>query len=396
VLTTLAAQPPDALLGVMTAFAADTDPGKLDLGVGVYRDASGTTPVMGAVRKAEREVLERETTKAYVGAAGNRPFAAFIEALALGAGHPARAAGRVVTLQTPGGCGALRLGADLIMRAAPGTRVQVSDPTWPNHVPLIGGAGLAVDSYPYYDGTGTVSFDAMVATLERLPPGAVVLLQASCHNPTGADLDAGQWQALAEILERRALVPFLDLAYQGLGAGLEEDAAAVRMLAARLPEVLIAVSCSKNFGLYRERVGAIIVVAATAAAASIAMSHLQTLARRMYSMPPDHGAAIVATIAASAPLSAEWRAELEAMRTRIGSIRGRLADALAAATGAGRFEFMRGQRGMFSLLGLDAAAVQALKERHHVYIAPDSRINVAGLPEAHIGRLAAAIAAVLG
>jgi aspartate aminotransferase len=396
VLTTLAAQPPDALLGVMTAFAADTDPGKLDLGVGVYRDASGTTPVMGAVRKAEREVLERETTKAYVGAAGNRPFAAFIEALALGAGHPARAAGRVVTLQTPGGCGALRLGADLIMRAAPGTRVQVSDPTWPNHVPLIGGAGLAVDSYPYYDGTGTVSFDAMVATLERLPPGAVVLLQASCHNPTGADLDAGQWQALAEILERRALVPFLDLAYQGLGAGLEEDAAAVRMLAARLPEVLIAVSCSKNFGLYRERVGAIIVVAATAAAASIAMSHLQTLARRMYSMPPDHGAAIVATIAASAPLSAEWRAELEAMRTRIGSIRGRLADGLAAATGAGRFEFMRGQRGMFSLLGLDAAAVQALKERHHVYIAPDSRINVAGLPEAHIGRLAAAIAAVLG
>ena len=395
-LTTLAAQPPDALLGVMTAFAADTDPGKLDLGVGVYRDASGTTPVMGAVRKAEREVLERETTKAYVGAAGNRPFAAFIEALALGAGHPARAAGRVVTLQTPGGCGALRLGADLIMRAAPGTRVQVSDPTWPNHVPLIGGAGLAVDSYPYYDGTGTVSFDAMVATLERLPPGAVVLLQASCHNPTGADLDAGQWQALAEILERRALVPFLDLAYQGLGAGLEEDAAAVRMLAARLPEVLIAVSCSKNFGLYRERVGAIIVVAATAAAASIAMSHLQTLARRMYSMPPDHGAAIVATIAASAPLSAEWRAELEAMRTRIGSIRGRLADGLAAATGAGRFEFMRGQRGMFSLLGLDAAAVQALKERHHVYIAPDSRINVAGLPEAHIGRLAAAIAAVLG
>ncbi len=389
-------QPADALLGVMAAFAADKDPARIDLGVGVFRDAGGTTPVMAAVREAEREVLARQTSKVYVGAGGNRPFAAFIEELVLGSAHPARAAGRLVTLQTPGGCGALRLAADLIARAERATRVSVSDPTWPNHTPLIGGAGLGVEVYPYYDATsGTVLFDEMLETLERLPAGTVVLLQASCHNPTGADLDAGQWLTLAELLGRRGLVPLIDLAYQGLGDGLEADAAGLRLLAERLPELLVAVSCSKNFGLYRERTGAVIALAPTAPAAGVVMGHLQSLARRMYSMPPDHGAAIVAAIAANPDFRRHWLEELEGMRLRVTGLRRPLAAALRAATGGTRFDFIAGQRGMFSLLGLDPVAVAALKERHHVYVAPDSRINIAGLAEPQIEPLARAIAAVL-
>ncbi len=394
---TLEPQQPDALLAVMAAYAADTDPSKVDLGVGVYRDASGITPVMSAVKKAEQRMLDTQLTKAYVGAGGNRPFAAFIEELTLGVAHPARAAGRVVTLQTPGGCGGVRLAADLILRAGNGARVLVSDPTWPNHRPLISGAGLTVDGYPYYDAaSGALTFDAMVAAIQRLPAGHVVLLQASCHNPTGQDLSAEQWAALADLLEERQLVPLLDLAYQGLGAGLDADAQSVRMLASRLPELLIAVSCSKNFGLYRDRVGAVIVVARDPRAAGIAMNHLQILARRMYSMPPDHGAAIVATIAADPALKAEWLAELEGMRLRVLNIRNRLAAALRAEFGSPRFDFISGQRGMFSLLGLSDAAVQRLASEHHVYVAGESRINVAGLPEPKIERVAQAIHAVAG
>jgi len=397
VFKTLEPQQPDALLAVMAAYAADPSPDKVDLGVGVYRDASGVTPVMAAVRKAEQRILDGQVTKAYVGAGGNRPFAAFIEELTLGAAHPARSAGRVVTLQTPGGCGAVRLAADLIQRSRPAARVFVSDPTWPNHRPLVSGAGLGVDGYPYYDAaTGVLGFEAMLAALERLPAGNVVLLQASCHNPTGQDLTPAQWDQIAELLARRELLPLMDLAYQGLGEGLDADAAPIRMLAERLPEVLIAVSCSKNFGLYRERVGAVIGVTGDKATAGIVMNHLQILARRMYSMPPDHGAAIVATIAADPALKAEWLAELEAMRVRVGTIRDRLASALAAEFGHDRFGFIRGQRGMFSLLGLPPAAVAALAADHHVYVAGDSRINVAGLPEAKVERVARAIRAVAG
>ena len=392
----LTPQPPDALLGVLAAFNADTAPGKIDLGVGVYRDASGVTPVMAAVRKAESEVLARQSTKAYVGAGGNRPFAAFIEELTLGSSHPARTAGRLATLQTPGGCGALRLAAELIVRIERASRVSVSDPTWPNHVPLISGAGLPFEVYPYYDAaSGTISFEAMLATLERLPAGSVVLLQASCHNPTGADLDEAQWRTLAALLARKGLMPLIDLAYQGLGDGLDRDAFAVRLLAEQLPELLVAISCSKNFGLYRERVGAVMALAPTAAAATVVMGHLQSLARRMYSMPPDHGAAIVATIAATPALKTEWLAELNAMRARVIGLREPLAAALRQTTGSNRFDFVGRQRGMFSLLGLDATQVAALKERHHVYVAPDSRMNVAGLAESQIERLAEALGAVV-
>ena len=384
-------------MATMAAFAADRDPHKLDLGVGVYRDEAGTTPVMAAVRAAEAAMLARQTTKAYVGFGGNRPFAAFIEELVLGATHPARAAGRVQTLQTPGGCGALRLAADLVFKAGRGARVVVSDPTWPNHMPLIGGAGLNVDTYPYYDAAaGTIAFEALLAALERLAAGSVVVLHGSCHNPTGADLSREQWLAIAELLSRRGLLPLVDLAYQGLGEGLDADAAPVRLLAERLPEVLIAASCSKNFGLYRERAGAVIAVAASAPEAEICMGHLQMLARRIWSFPPDHGAAIVATIAADPSLRAQWAAELEAMRQRIAAQRQRLAGALREQFQSARFDFIAGQRGMFSLLGLAPAAVRALSAEHHVYIAADSRINIAGLPDPQVERLARALRAVAG
>ena len=391
----LESQPADALLAVMAAFAADPSSEKLDLGVGVYRDESGVTPVMRAVREAEAELLTAQKTKAYVGPAGNRPFADFIETLTLG-DHPARRAGRVVTLQTPGGCGALRLAADLINRAARGTRIAMSDPTWANHVPLLSGAGLVVDTYPYYDAqTGSVSFEPMLETLKRLPAGAVVLLHGACHNPTGADLSLDQWQVLAGLLETRGLVPLIDIAYQGLGEGLDQDAAGLRLLAQQLPELLIAVSCSKNFGLYRERVGAIIAIGESPSQASILMSHLQALARRMYSMSPDHGAAIVAAIGASSRLSAEWRVELDIMRERVARIRHAVTQALNRELQSERFDFIAAQRGMFSVLGLDSQAVSRLRSEHHVYLANDSRMNLAGLPESAVGHFAGALAKVI-
>lgn len=396
-LQTLKPVPPDPLLGVTEAYKADPDASKVDLGVGVYRDASGHTPVPAAVRAAEQRVLERQASKAYVGPAGNRAFATALEQLTLGRGHGAIAAKRVASLQTPGGCGALRLGAELVKFAGYAGKVHVSDPTWANHVPLMNGASLATAAYPYYDrATGAVQGDRMLAALDALEPGTLVLLHGSCHNPTGADLTPAQWQSVADLMVRRRLVPFLDLAYQGLGLGLDEDAAGLRLLCERLPEALIAVSCSKNFGLYRERVGALLVLAETPAAAGIAMSHMQGLARRMYSMPPDHGGAIVAEIFADPALYASWEAELTAMRDRVLGLRRDLAAALRAEMGDGRFDFIAGQAGMFSVLGLAPDVVERLRTRHHVYLAPDSRMNIAGLTGREIPQVARAVKAALG
>ncbi len=389
----LPSQAPDALLAVMSAFAADSTSEKVDLGVGVYKDASGATPVMAAVKVAEARLIAEQQSKAYVGPGGNRPFAAFIERLTLGADHPALKDGRVATLPTPGGCGALRLIADLIVRAGTANSLLIGDPTWANHLPLLTSAGLAARRMPYFDVLrGQLRFEEMLDTLSAEPPGGVVLLQGACHNPTGADLDFGQWEAIAEVCERRGLVPLLDQAYQGLGNGLEEDAAGIRMLATRLPEVLVSVSCSKNFGLYRERVGAVIAVARSAEDASKTYANLQMLARRMYSMPPDHGAAIVATIANDPSLIQAWEAELALMRGRVNGLRRLLADALAAAYGDDRYAAIAGQRGMFSILGsLTPAAVARLAREEHVYTAPDGRINLAGLPETAVDRVAAAL-----
>jgi len=332
-----------------------------------------------------------------VGPAGSAEFNHALEELALGAGHPALMARRVRSLQTPGGCGALRLGAELIRAAAPESVVHVSTPTWANHTPLLAGSGLRLEHYPYYDRTsGGVQFAAMLAALERLSPPAVVLLHASCHNPTGADLSQAQWRELLALVKRRRLLPFIDMAYQGLGDGLEQDAFALRLFCAELPEVLCAVSCSKNFGIYRERTGALQVLSESPAAADAAFSQLVRLARTMWSMPPDHGAAIVQAILGEEPLRREWQGELEGMRERIHGLRREVVQQLRVHCPQRDFSFIGLQRGMFSFLGVNASEVRALRERHHVYMTDDSRMNIAGLRAGNLEYFASAVAQVLG
>ena len=387
---------PDQILRLMAAYRADPDPRKVDLGIGVYRDERGETPVLAAVRQAESELLARQTTKAYVGPVGNAGFNLAMEQLVLGAAHPALAAGRVRSMQTPGGCGALRLGAELIRLAAPDSVVHVSTPTWANHGPLLSGSGLKLAHYPYFDpASGGVQFAAMTAALERLPPRAVVLLHACCHNPTGADLSPEQWRELLALVRERQLLPFIDMAYQGLGEGLEADAFGLRLFCAELPEVLYVVSCSKNFGLYRERVGVLHVVTDTAAAGVAALSHEVRVARSIYSMPPDHGAAIVNEILGNAALRAGWVSELAVMRERINGLRRQLVAQLRAALPARDFGFIARQQGMFSLLGLSVAEVQRLRTERHVYMTDDSRINIAGLRADNIEYFAQSVAHVL-
>jgi len=378
----------------MAKYRADPFKQKVDLGVGVYRDLSGNTPILDCVRRAEKEVLAAQTTKSYVGAAGREEFNSAMEELVLGPAHATRRDRRARTLQTPGGCGALRVGAELIKAAAPNAVVHLSDPTWGNHAPLLGGCGLKLERYPYYDpATHELRFEAMLQRLQAASAGDAVLIHACCHNPAGADLDLAQWQAVAELLERRRLVPFLDLAYQGFGSSLDQDAAAVRMVVERVPEALIAVSFSKNLGLYRERVGGLIVISENAARADAVQSHMQHIARSIYSMPPDHGAAIAAKIFAEPPLRREWIQELDAMRTRIQDMRTLLAKRLQEVTGDEAFDFIRTQHGMFSLLGVSREAVERLREKHHIYMTSDSRMNLAGIMPDNVSYVAEAFAA---
>lgn len=392
----LAAVIPDPILGLMAAFRADPDPHKVDLGIGVYRDAHGNTPVPDAVRRAEAAVLAGQTTKAYVGPAGNAGFNQAMEQLVLGPTHPALAAGRVRTVQTPGGCGALRLGAELIRAADPEAVVYVSTPTWANHTPLLTGSGLKLERYPYFDpATGGVQFEAMTAALERLPARAVVLLHASCHNPTGADLSTPQWRELLSLVKRRQLLPFIDIAYQGLGEGVDADAFGLRLFCAELPEVLCAVSCSKNFGLYRERTGLLHLISSSRAAADASLSQLVRIARGIWSMPPDHGAAIVHAILRDEPLRRQWAEELEAMRRRIEGLRLEVVQQLRVHCPQRDFGFIARQRGMFSFFGIDTAQVHALRERHHIYMTDDSRMNIAGLRRENLEYFARAVAQVL-
>jgi aspartate aminotransferase len=387
----------DSILGLMAQYRADPFKQKVDLGVGVYRDLSGNTPILECVRRAEKEVLAGQTTKSYVGAAGREEFNSAVEELVLGSAHATRRDRRARTLQTPGGCGALRVGAELIKAAAPGAVVHMSDPTWGNHAPLLGDCGLKLERYPYYDAaTHEMRFEAMLQRLQAASAGDAVLIHACCHNPTGADLSPAQWQAVADLLERRGLVPFLDMAYQGFGASLDQDAAAVRMVVERVPEALIAVSFSKNLGLYRERVGGLIVVSENAARADAVQSHMLHIARSIYSMPPDHGAAIAAKILAQPPLKREWLEELDAMRTRIQDMRTLLANRLQEVTGDNSFDFIRTQHGMFSLLGVSRQAVERLREKHHIYMTADSRMNLAGIMPDNVTYVAEAFAAERG
>lgn len=385
---------PDAILGLMAQFRADPATQKVDLGVGVFRDLNGNTPILECVRRAEQTVLKAQTTKSYVAAAGRAEFNDAVEELALGASRAAPGARRVRTAQTPGGCGALRVGAELIRAAAPKTTVHVSDPTWGNHISLLGSSGLKLERYPYYDARRReLRFDDMLAHLDRAAPGDVVLVHACCHNPTGADLSMSQWKRLTELLLHRQLTPFLDLAYQGFGSNLEDDAAGIRLVVESVPEALVAVSFSKNLGLYRERAGAIITVSETESRADAAQSHVLQIARSIYSMPPDHGAAIAACIFADPQLRRSWIEELGAMRDRIAGMRSLLASHLRATTKDGTFDFLERQRGMFSLLGVSSEAVEALRARHHIYMLGDSRMNLAGITPGNVAYVAEAIAA---
>lgn len=388
--------PDDPILGLMAAFRADPDASKVDLGVGVYRNDRGETPVVGAVRRAEEAVLARQASKTYVAPAGNAGFNQAMEKLVLGEGHPVLTAGRVRTIQGPGGSGALRLGAELIRAASPQAILHVPTPTWANHIPLLSGCGLELAQYPYFDGaTGGVNFNEMRAALDKLPARSVVVLHASCHNPTGADLTDVQWRELLPVFQKRGLLPFIDMAYQGLGTGVAEDAYGLRLFAEGLPELLIAASCSKNFGLYRERTGSLHVVNENKTAADAVLSQLVRIARRIYSMPPDHGAAIVLEILSSEVLTRSWTEELTGMRQRVQGLREEAVKRLAAAYPERDFSYIARQKGMFSYLGVDTAQVRALREKHHVYMTDDSRINIAGLRADNIGYFADAVARVL-
>src|SRR3990167_7739983 len=367
----LATQPADALLGLIALHRADERPQKIDLGVGVFRDDAGTTPVLRAVKAAEAALLETQMTKAYLGAEGDATYAALLGGVLFG-DRPADE--RLHGVQTPGGTGALRLGAELVARADRAARVWIGAPTWPNHAPIFAEAGLSIRSHRFYDAaTGRVDFDAMLADLAEARAGDILLLHGCCHNPTGAELTPAQWSAIAELCASRGLIPFIDLAYQGLGDGLAQDAAATRMMFAALPTALVAYSCDKNFGLYRERVGAFWALSANGAIAERVRTNILSLARSLWSMPPDHGAAIVRTILQDAALRRDWQHELEAMRVRLNGLR----TALAATHP--RLSAIADQRGMFAMLPLTPASVATLREEHGIYMAANGRINIAGL-----------------
>jgi aspartate aminotransferase len=396
VLETLKPLPPDAILGIMTLFRADTHPGKIDLSVGVYQDERGHTPVLASVKRAEKAIIDSQDTKTYVAIAGNAGYNKGVEELLYGANHPALKAGRVATVQTPGGSGALSVAGHLLSRAKPGAKVYLSDPSWPNHLPLLKTAGLTLDTYPYYDYQGhRVAFDAMMKKLETVQAGDLVLIHGCCHNPCGADLSREQWQALTALFEKRGIVPFIDFAYQGLAEGIDEDAYGARLMAERLPEAVVVTSCSKNLGLYRERVGAASFVSATAEQSKLSAANAANVARGIYSMPPDHGAAIVGKILQDRELRSQWFKELDEMRVRLNGLRQLLVDKLAARNTPMDFSFIAKQRGLFSFLGISREQVIRLREEFHVYMIESSRINIAGINHANVGYVADSIAAIL-
>ncbi|WPC06873.1 amino acid aminotransferase [Pseudomonas benzenivorans] len=390
----IARVPGDPILGLMEAFAADANPAKLDLGVGVYKDARGLTPIPRAVKLAEQRLVEGETSKSYIGGHGDALFSARLAELVLGAASPALAEQRAAASQTPGGTGALRLAADFIGHCLPGRGIWLSDPTWPIHETLFAEAGLRVGHYPYVGADNRLDVEAMLETLGRLPQGDVVLLHACCHNPTGFDLGQDDWQRVLEVVKARELLPLIDFAYQGFGDGLEQDAWAVRLFAEALPELLITSSCSKNFGLYRERTGALLVCAADTGKLQDVRSQLASIARNLWSTPPAHGAAVVASILDDDELKALWIDELDAMRQRVAALRQGLVEALRPHGLAERFAHIAVQRGMFSYTGLSPRQVQRLREEYSVYMVGSGRANVAGLDAQRLDQLASAIARV--
>jgi aspartate/tyrosine/aromatic aminotransferase len=390
---TLETASPDAIYAVMAAVRADPRPHKIDLSIGVYHDRERRTPIMRAVRGAERRLLETEETKSYLELAGHDLFNAGLTRLTFG--DVARE--RIRAVQTPGGTGAVRVLAELIRRARPDARMWLSRPTWPNHPAIMRAVGLETESYPYFDpASNGVQAAAMLDALAHTGAGDVVLLHGCCHNPTGAEPTPEHWDAIADLAVARGFLPFVDFAYQGFGDGLEEDARGVRLLAAKVPEMVVAASCSKNFGLYRDRVGCAFVLGASPERADVMLGQLLGIARANYSSPPAHGATIVGAILNDADLRAEWRAELDDMRVHMLGLRRTLAASLRAQCNSDRFDFIARHRGMFSLIGATPEQVARLRDEHAVHMIGSGRINIAGLPEAEVDRFADALIAVLG
>jgi aspartate/tyrosine/aromatic aminotransferase len=389
--------PPDPILGLAEAFRSDPRPQRVNLAVGVYVDDSGTTPILNTVRQAEDRILERATTKSYRPIDGSPGFRNAVRDLVFATDHEVVTSGRSVTAQTPGGTGALRVGADFLIQTGAVRTIWLSEPTWPNHPQLFGLAGFETRTYPYLDGTGRrIDAERLLATLRSAERGDVVLLHGSCHNPSGVDPSPELWSQIGDVLAERDLLPFVDFAYQGFGDGLREDADWMAGLIRPGIELLIASSFSKNFALYNERVGALTIVANDQARASSALSHLKVSIRSNYSNPPAHGADIIETILGDATLRAAWEVELAGMRGRIHGNRNGFVDALQARGVPGDWEPLRRQRGMFALLGLTTDQVSRLRDEHAVYVVGRGRINVAGLTEANLATVVEALAAVIG
>lgn len=388
--------PGDPILSLNEAFQKDPRPNRINLSIGIYFDDQGRIPMLDSVREAERRVVEHAGARPYLPMEGLAEMRSAVQGLLFGADHPAVAAGRVVTIQSVGSSGGLKVGADFIKRYFPDSAVYLSDPTWDNHRAVFEGAFLACRSYPYYDpATGGLRFDAMLEALRAAPPRSVVLLHACCHNPTGVDLSRDQWRALAPVLEERALIPFLDLAYQGYGDGIEEDAQAVRILADAGLSFFVANSFSKSMSLYGERCGALSVVCPDATQAAAVLGQLKFTIRRNYSNPPMHGGQLVARVLNDADLRARWEAEVDGMRQRIQAMRRALHGVLSARLPGRDFGYFLSQRGMFSYTGLSAAQVDRLKDEFGVYLVRSGRMCVAGLNTGNVEATAEAMAAVM-
>ena len=394
---TLSKTAPDAIVEMIKIAGADTNPKKIDLGVGIYQDKGGATPVMRAIKKAERLWFEEEDSKKYIGIHGNAAFNQLFAELNFGAGNDLLTSGRVAMAQAAGGSGALRIGTELIKLANPGATVWVSTPTWANHTPLIGSAGLPVKPYPYYNNeTQTIDFEDMCNTLRNdTKPGDAIVLHGCCHNPTGADLSPDQWQVIADLVLEKSLLPFVDLAYTGLGDGIEEDTFGLRLLASKCPELVVATSCSKNFGLYRERTGLVAAIAKTPEHADLCRAQIGLIMRRMISMPPNHGAALVAKVLSTPELKADWMEELTTMRLRMSGLRQSLSKALMVQGAEQMARAIASQKGMFSLLPVTPEQAQKLRSEHSVYLLNSGRINIAGAREEAVEQLANSILAVL-
>jgi aspartate aminotransferase len=392
---TLPVQPPDSILGLAAACRADPNPDKVDLTLGVYMNETGLCPVFESVQRAQQALVSEEQTKVYMPPQGDSDYLNGIRSLVFGEAGMAQLGDRSSAVQTPGGCGAVRLGAEVLHAAAPDATVWVSDPTWPVHIPLMGSVGLQFKTYRYYSPEMKgLDFDAMLADLQGAQSGDVVLLHGCCHNPSGVDPSPEQWDVLADLMAERQLLPMIDFAYQGMGSGLDEDAAGIRSVLERVPEMIIAVSSSKNIGLYRERAGAVVFVGGDARAAEAMASQAVSAARRVYSMPPAHGALLAGRVLSSPALRSAWEAELGQICQRINGLRGQFEEALTTATGRD-FGFIGTEHGMFSFLGLSVEQAQRLRAEQSVYMLDSSRINIAGLNAHNLGRVVEAVASVL-